>query len=85
MLNFLELRHGEVRRILLPRTPVNKPVILFATNSSRLVATKIIHLGDVLAAFGCYFSGLGERKYEIVGQIAEPRKGTLWWVNLRVL
>jgi len=46
--NFLELRHRELRRISLPRTPLNKclPVHL-STCLPLLVTTNITHLGDV--------------------------------------
>jgi hypothetical protein len=57
--------------------------ILLATHSSQLVATKIIRLGDVLGAYGCYLFRARERKDMIVGTIAEPRKGTLWLPILR--
>jgi hypothetical protein len=57
--------------------------ILLATHSLQLVATKIIRLGDVLGACGCYLVRARERKDKIVGTIAEPRKGTLWLPILR--
>jgi hypothetical protein len=69
----------------LPCTSVNKSVHTFATHSSQLVATKIIHLGDALAAYGCYFFRARERKDKIVGTIAEPRKGTVWLTILKIL
>jgi hypothetical protein len=83
--NFRKSDEGEVRRMYLPRTSVNKSVHTFAIHSSQLVATKIIHLGDALAAYGCYFFRARERKYKIVGTIAEPRKGKLWLPILRAL
>jgi hypothetical protein len=59
----------------LPRTSVNKSVHTFATHSSQLVATKIIHLGDALAAYGCYLFRARERKDKIVlGQSPSPEK-----------
>jgi hypothetical protein len=81
--------YRELRRIplllLLLSTPVNKPVHTFAAHSSQLVATKIIRLGDALAAYGCYRFRARERKDKIVGTIAELRKGTLWLPILRTL
>jgi hypothetical protein len=52
--------------------------ILIATHSSHLVATKIIRLGDVLGAFGCYLVRARERKDKIVlGQSPSPEKATM--------
>jgi hypothetical protein len=59
--------------------------ILLPLTRSQLVATKIIHLGDVLGAYDCYRVRARERKDKIVGTIAEPRKGTLWLPILRTL
>ena len=56
-------------------TPVNKPVHTFAAHSSQLVATKIIRLGDALAAYSCYLFRARERKDKIVlGQSPSPEK-----------
>ena len=47
--------YRELRRILLPRTPVNKPFYAFCTHSFTASSDKIIRLGDVLVVHGCYF------------------------------
>ena len=54
--------YAELPKISIPRTWVNKPVHTFATHSSGLVATKIIHLGDAPGDAGCYlFQGSGKK------------------------
>ena len=49
--------------------------ILLPLTRSQLVATKIIHLGDVLGAYDCYRVRARERKDKIVlGQSPSPEK-----------
>src|SRR5829696_7845887 len=65
----------ELRRIPLPRTPVNKSVRTFATHSSQLV-TEIIRLTEVLGDYGCYpfcyLFGARESKDDVVGTSPSP-------------
>src|SRR5215216_3759325 len=87
-LNFRELRKAEVRRIYLLGTKVNKPVHAFCPPLVTASSDKNHPFGGCA---GCLwllaFQDSAKKENEIVGQIAEPRKGTLLLLllNLRTL
>jgi hypothetical protein len=82
-----------VFRKLLPRTRGKTVKLLRGIHRGFIAACspraaesqKTVHLRDAFVYTGEALFGARERKDEIVGTIAEPRKGALWRLNLRGL
>src|SRR5918994_43082 len=82
-----------VLRKLLPRTRRKTGMLLrgihrqfiAACSTSTAESQQTVHLRAALVYTDRCFSGARERKDNLVGKIAEPRKDALWLLNLRTL
>jgi hypothetical protein len=77
-------RHGKRRdrELYLPEG-YRRPGLELPVREAREQVPKTIHLRDALVYTGTHLFRARERKDEIVGTIAEPRKDALWRMILR--